>query len=90
MVEKMVVLKNEEGLHARPASILAKEAMKFTSNFRMYKGTDRTKVYQPKSILSIMTVGALKGERLTIIAEGADEEVAIKRLVYLFDSKFEV
>lgn len=89
MMEKVFVLNNEEGLHARPASVFAKEAMKFTCDLKMYKGDNREKTYQPKSILSIMTLGASQGDEVTIVAEGADEEAAMAMFTSLFDNNFE-
>ena len=36
MVSKTVVIKNEQGLHMRPAGVLAKEAAKYKSNISLY------------------------------------------------------
>jgi phosphotransferase system HPr (HPr) family protein len=89
MVEKTFVVTAEEGLHARPASLLAKACMKFKSTLSLYKGEDKTKIYQPKSILSIMTIGAGKGDTVTITADGEDEVYAMEQLTALFESNFE-
>lgn len=89
MIEKKFVLRNEEGLHARPATIFAKTSMKFTCDLTMYKGEDRAKAYQPKSILSVMTIGAAKGDEITIVAEGADEAAAMEAISELFDKNFD-
>jgi len=89
MVEKTFTITAEEGLHARPASVLAKECMKFNCDLKLYKGEDRGKAFQPKSILSIMTIGAVSGDVVTIQAEGADETSAIERLEVLFATDFE-
>ena len=75
MIEKTFEIKAEEGLHARPASMLAKSAMKFKSDLGMYPEGKANKMYQPKSILSIMTLGAGKGDRITFTATGEDEAV---------------
>lgn len=89
MVEKTFTIGTEEGLHARPASVLAKECMKFTSDLTLTKAGNDSKVFQPKSILSIMTIGAVHGDVVTIKAEGADEEAAMTKLTELFESNFE-
>lgn len=89
MIEKTFTVGAEEGLHARPASVLAKECMKFTCDLSLYKDGNRDKAFQPKSILSIMTIGAQKGDVVTIVAEGADEEAAMAKLTELFESNFE-
>ena len=50
MVSKTVVIKNEQGLHMRPAGVLAKEAAKYKSNISL--------VFNGKKInaKSVMTV----------------------------------
>jgi len=89
MIEKTFTITAAEGLHARPASILAKECMKFTCDLTLYKGDNREKAFQPKSILSIMTIGAVNGDVVTIIADGSDEAAAMERLETLFATDFE-
>ncbi|VDN47625.1 HPr family phosphocarrier protein [Petrocella atlantisensis] len=88
MIEKKFVLETEEGLHARPASMLAKATMKYKCNIKLYKGSDKTNVYQPKSILSLMSVGAGKGELLTFVTDGDDEGEAMASIAGLFTSNF--
>jgi len=89
MVKKDFVLEAEEGLHARPASMLAKVAMRFTCDIKLMKSGKSDKVFQPKSILSLMSVGAGKGERLTFVAEGDDEVQAMESISQLFTSNFQ-
>lgn len=90
MIEKTFVLNNEEGLHARPASVFAQACMKFTSDLKLFKNGNREKVYQPKSVLSIMTIGAAQGDQVTIVADGVDEVEVMEKLTILFDTNFEV
>ena len=72
-MEKVVVIKNETGLHARPAGMFVKKASEFTSTVEVKcKG----KVVNAKSIMGIMSLGLGKGEEVTICAAGADEEAA--------------
>lgn len=80
MKKVIVVIKNKEGLHARPASVFSKVAMKFICDLRVTKNNDEVKIYNPKSILSVLSMGAIKGDELTIIADGIDEEEAIIKL----------
>jgi len=89
MIEQTFTVGAEEGLHARPASVLAKECMKFNCDLTLFKDGNKDKAYQPKSILSIMTLGAVKGDVVTIVAEGDDEESAMSKLTALFASDFE-
>ena len=80
MKKAIVIIQNEEGLHARPASVFSNAAMKFKCDILMLKNMDENKVYNPKSILSVLSMGAKKGDELTIIADGTDEEEAIDKI----------
>ncbi|NLK97980.1 HPr family phosphocarrier protein [Defluviitalea saccharophila] len=88
MKQVEVVLTNDEGLHARPASIFSKVAFKFKSDIKVYKNGNKDKVYNPKSILSVLSMGGVKGDKLLITAEGEDEDLAVKELKKLVDNKF--
>lgn len=80
-----VEIKNKMGLHARPASLFVKEASKYRSNIKIEKSG---KEYIAKSIMGILSMSAVKGDRLTIAADGPDEILAIERLKELVDSNF--
>jgi len=88
MIKKTVILTNEQGLHARPAQLLAAAAMKCKSDITMVKNDDESNVYTPKSILSIMSMGAMKGDKVTLIVDGPDEESSINTLVELIENGF--
>jgi len=87
MVSQKVTVKNEAGLHARPASALVKIASRFESEFyiKMYG----YKV-NGKSILGVMTLAAESGAEMELILDGPDEEQALKELVKLFENKFDL
>ena len=86
MTEKIVKVINRAGVHARPSALLVQTTKNFKSNIYLERGTDRINA---KSIMGIITLGAAYGTELKIIAEGDDEEAAVKSLVKLFESKFE-
>jgi phosphotransferase system HPr (HPr) family protein len=77
MIKKIITIVQEEGLHARPASALAKVAMRCKCDLKMYREGNEAKIYQPKSILSVMSLGASQGDRIVFEAEGEGEEEAI-------------
>jgi phosphocarrier protein len=80
-MEKITVtVTNPVGLHARPASLLTKLVKGYACDIQFYKNGDETKKHQPKSILSVMALGAVKGDKLTFEADGADEKEAIKAI----------
>lgn len=78
-------LENTTGLHARPASIFVKEAAQFKSDISVIKDT---KECDAKSLISLLSLGAGKGTKLTIKAEGEDEKEAVESLKVLIANKF--
>lgn len=84
MFKDELVLQNETGLHARPASLFVKEAAKFKSEIKIIKDD---KEYNGKSIMGLLSMGVAKGDKLIIQAEGEDEEAAVTELVDLLLNK---
>jgi phosphocarrier protein len=85
MYKQEVTLKNQTGLHARPASLFVKEASKFAFDVKVFKDG---KEYNAKSIIGILSMGAKKGDSILIQAEGNDSEEAVKALVKLVNDNF--
>jgi len=83
MKSKNVMIQNRTGLHARPANLFVKTAQKFQSHIELEKDGN---IYNGKSILSVLSMGAGKGISLILRAEGEDEEEAIHTLSELIDS----
>ena len=65
MVEKIVIVKNRAGIHARPAALIAQTANKFSSEVLIEK--DDT-VINAKSIMGVITMAAGYQTALTIRA----------------------
>lgn len=86
MIEKRVTVENETGIHARPAGLIVREASKFKSGISLIKGT---KVFNAKSVMSVMTMAADKGEEIIIRADGPDEELALAAMVNLIKTGLE-
>lgn len=84
MYEQKVTLTNEIGLHARPASIFIREAVKFPCDITVEKDG---RSYNAKSIMSVLSMSASKDEELTIRAEGESEQEAVKALVDVVENK---
>lgn len=78
MYKREVILESKTGLHARPASIFVREASKYKSDINIIKENQK---YNAKSIMGILSMGASKGDVLTIEAEGEDEKEAVDSLV---------
>lgn len=85
-LSRTVTVRNPEGLHARPADLLVREASKFQSTILI--GGDGEPV-DCKSILSLLTLGAAEGTKLTVSAVGPDAEVALESIAALFEAGFD-
>lgn len=83
MVSQKLVVKNESGLHARPAGILAQAAMKCSSNVFILVGERKVQV---KSILNLMAAGIKCGTEIELQCDGENEEQELKTLVDLIES----
>lgn len=80
MPERKAVVRDDVGLHARPAATFVKEAKSFSSEIVVaYRG----KRANAKSILEVLMLDAGKGAEVTLAAEGEDAEIALERLVSL-------
>jgi len=73
MKEFEFVVNDPQGIHARPAGLLVKEAKKFESNISVFKGARKGDL---KKIFTIMALGVKQGETIKVQVEGADEEQA--------------
>lgn len=85
MVEKTIEITNPTGLHARPAALFVQTAGKFTAN--IWINMDHKKV-NAKSIMGLISLAVSKGTEITIIADGEDEDLAMKEIVDLVMSGF--
>lgn len=85
MFVKEIVVQNQVGLHARPATFFIQKANEYKSSIWIEK--DERKV-NAKSLLGVLSLGITKGLNITIEAEGPDEEEAVNDLVALVSSDF--
>ncbi|GAB6098163.1 HPr family phosphocarrier protein [Halanaerocella petrolearia] len=85
MKKEKVMVNNETGIHARPASMIVQEANKFNADVDIIKDD---KEVSAKSIMGIMSLGVNQSTEVTIKAEGEDEEVAVTALVELIEDGF--
>lgn len=85
MFSKEVVVKNQVGLHARPATFFIQKANEFKASIWVEKDERRVNA---KSLLGVLSLGITRGTAITIIAEGVDEEAAVNGLHDLINSNF--
>lgn len=85
MYSKEVVVQNQVGLHARPATFFIQRANEFKAGIWIVN--DERKV-NAKSLLGVLTLGITRGTKITIVADGSDQEEAVDSLVDLISSNF--
>ena len=91
-VSKEVTIINKNGLHARPAMQFVDLANEFAADVMVHKDAqsaeDETLDVDGKSVMQMITLGAMPGTVLRITATGEDAEAAVAKLAGLFESKF--
>ena len=101
-VERDIVVTNEHGLHARPAMQLVDLANRFQSDVAIRKlpvgeaGEGSTRgaadlageAVDAKSVMQVITLAAVRGTRLRLIADGPDAPEAAQAVARLFEENF--
>ena len=85
MYVKDVLVQNQVGLHARPATFFIQKANEFKSSIWVEKEERRVNA---KSLLGVLSLGIMGGTKIRIIAGGPDGEQAVEELVKLVESGF--
>ncbi len=85
MCSREVVVNNQVGLHARPATFFIQKANEFKSSIWVEKDERRVNA---KSLLGVLSLGIVRGTTITISADGADDEEAVKALAELISANF--
>lgn len=76
-------IKDELGIHARPAGLLAKRAKEFESEITLTKG-DRTALCS--RLISLMSLGIKQGDKVSVTVVGVDEEAAAEAMKEFFEN----
>ncbi|MCI8273110.1 MAG: HPr family phosphocarrier protein [Clostridia bacterium] len=85
MKKQRITIKNETGLHIRPASELVKIATKFQCD--TYITTEEKRV-DAKSMLEVMSIGAKPNTEIGIECNGIDENMAMEEIIETINNKF--
>ena len=85
MFSKDVIVQNQVGLHARPATFFIQKANEFKASIWVEKEERRVNA---KSLLGVLSLGIVGNTAIRIMADGADEEAAALALVKLVESGF--
>ena len=83
MKEFKYVIKDEQGIHARPAGMLVKEVKNFQSKVTLEKDG---KSVDASRLMAVMGMGVKKDQTVTVTVEGADEEAAYDALKAFFEA----
>jgi phosphocarrier protein HPr len=84
LIQKKFVVKNKQGLHARPAALFVQIANKFDSRITIKHGEEEV---NGKSIMGILMLGAEKGSHIIIQADGSDAGLAIIELEKILNTE---
>lgn len=80
MTKKDVTIRNEKGLHARPATFFIQKANYYKSSVWVENGDRKANA---KSLLGVLSLAVSKGDVITLSAEGSDETEAVAGLSQL-------
>ena len=85
MIQFQYTITDPNGLHARPAGLLVKEAQKFSSAVKLTRGE---KCADLKRLFAVMGMGVKCGETVEVTVDGADEAQAAQILEQFFRENF--
>ena len=80
------MIRNQQGLHVRPADMFVKRAVQFQSTIEVIKDNERV---DGKSILAILMLAAVAGTELQLEATGDDAAAALDSLEELVNQSFD-
>ncbi|WP_124101366.1 HPr family phosphocarrier protein [Ruminococcus sp. Marseille-P6503] len=86
MVKKTVTVTNEQGLHMRPAGVLAKAVKDHPDCEVILYANGKT--IKAKAPMQIMAAGMKKGCEVEIVCEGADEQAVLDEIAGMFEAGF--
>lgn len=86
MITKKVTVINEQGLHMRPAGVIAK-AVKNHPDCEVLLNANGKQV-KAKAPMQIMSACIKKGCEVEIVCDGADEQVVLNEIAALFEGGF--
>ncbi|MDD5120448.1 MAG: HPr family phosphocarrier protein [Candidatus Omnitrophica bacterium] len=87
LIKKELIVKNKQGLHARPAAIFVQVANKFDSRITVRRDAEEV---NGKSIMGILMLGAEQGSAIVIEADGSDALAALEELEKIINSEEEL
>lgn len=86
MVSKIIKVINAQGMHMRPAGMLAAEMKKFPGCSVILKVNG--KEVKSTAVMQIMAAGIRHGSEVEIVCDGDKEQEALDAAVAMFESGF--
>ncbi len=83
MISRKFVVREEHGIHVRPAAKIVEKCQQYNSKIKISYGPSEA---DGCSILQLLLLAAKKGELIEVIADGSDEETAIEELSEIFEN----
>jgi len=87
MIEKDVVVNSDAGIHARPAMMIVREAMKYPCEITLIKDNIEA---DGKSIMSVLGLAIISGSKLTIRVNGEGENELVNYIIKLIENDFKI
>ncbi|MCL2026747.1 MAG: HPr family phosphocarrier protein [Leptospirales bacterium] len=87
MLEREVIVNADTGIHARPAMMLVREAMKYECSVKLIKDGVEADC---KSIMSVLGLAIIPGSILKVVADGVDEDKVINAIISMIESNFDL
>lgn len=85
MITYKYTVVDSQGMHARPAAMIAQSCVNFKSSVVI---TYKDKKADGNNVLAILSLGVKQNEEITFTIEGEDEEAAFERIKHVIDTKF--
>ena len=86
MVEMTATVRNDRGIHCRPAGIIFKAIEDYDGKIVLITGETEITL---TTIMDIIILGLFKGDSVIIRVSGKDEDTMCKKLIELFEKKYD-
>ena len=83
-----LAVEHEVGLHARPAAQFVQLATSFPCDITVRNVSKDSKAAYAKSILGVLSIGVNRGNKITVEADGEQEQEALAALQNLVETNF--
>lgn len=85
MVSRDIIIRNQVGLHSKPATVFSQKACEYNCSVWVEKGTARANA---KSLLNVLSLGVFNGMEIRIVTDGPDEKEALEGICALICNDF--